>query len=135
MMLEGVNWLTDSLGDYGYGRHLGVQFEDVTTDYVRVRLPFREEVSNTNFVHGGAIAGLLDVAATGAAWSAVADPAKARGTTIGFTINYLNGTHRKDLVAEARVIRRGRSIVYIEVAINDGDQDVARGLVTYKLEA
>ncbi len=38
------------------------------------------------------------------------------------------------LVADARVVRRGRSLCYCDVGVTDSDgQLVAKGLVTYKL--
>jgi uncharacterized protein (TIGR00369 family) len=119
----------------GFSRLLGLQVEELADDYCRVRLPFREEVVTVgDLVHGGAIASILDAAATAAAWSTVEDVTRARGTTIGFSINYLQGARSADVVAEARVIKRGRSIIYIEVTVTDGASECARGLVTYKLD-
>jgi acyl-coenzyme A thioesterase PaaI-like protein len=36
-------------------------------------------------------------------------------------------------VADARVLRRGRSVCFCEVDVRDGDDLVAKGLVSYKL--
>jgi uncharacterized protein (TIGR00369 family) len=116
-------------------RLLGLELAEATPDRVVVRLPFRAELTTVgDLVHGGAIAALVDVAATAAAWSRVELGRQPRGTTIGLTINYLTGAHGTDLVATGTVVQRGRSIVVCEVAVSDArDTAVARALVTYKL--
>jgi len=116
-------------------RLLGVALERVEPDTVVVRLPFRPAVTTVgDLVHGGAIGALIDVAATAAAWTG-ADLARApRGTTVGLTINYLAGARGEDLRATARVIQRGRSLIVCEVAVAGAERDVARALVTYKLD-
>ncbi len=118
------------------GRLLGFEIEQVEPDRVRVRLPFRPEVTTIgDLVHGGAISALVDTAATAAAWTG-AEPTEARGTTIGFSLNFLNGARGETIAAEARVIQRGRSIVICEVDVGSASgQAIARALVTYKLSS
>lgn len=117
------------------GRLLGVELVSIERDRVAVRLPFRPEVTTVgDLVHGGAIAALVDVTATAAAWSDVDMTRAPRGTTIGLTISYLNAAHGCDLTATATIVQRGRSIVVCDVAVGDGaGTPVARALVTYKL--
>ncbi|MEO6027727.1 MAG: PaaI family thioesterase [Candidatus Binatia bacterium] len=117
-----------------YGKHLGIVMESVEADRVCLRLPYREALTTIgDMVHGGAIASLVDVAATAACWASPnVDPA-SRGTTIGLTLNYLNAGRGQDLLATAEVIQRGRSIPFCEVTIRAGDTSVAKALVTYKL--
>lgn len=84
-------------------------------------------------VHDGAIASLVEVAATGACWATPDLAPGARGTTIGLSISYLNAGRAQDLVAEARIAQRGRSVVIAEVDVHGADAThVARALVTYK---
>jgi len=118
-----------------YGRLLGVVGDLIEADHVRLRLPYREALTTVaDMVHGGAIASLVDVAATAACWAGPTVDPSARGTTIGFAINYLNAGCGQDLVAEATVIQRGKSIVVCEVAVRGADgRAVARATVTYKL--
>ena len=117
------------------GRLLGVVLDHAEVDAVRVRLPFETRVTTIgDVVHGGAIAALVDVAATAAAWTDVDMSQSPRGTTVGFTVTFLVAARASDLVAHARVVRRGGSLVTIEVDVRDGgDASVARALVTYKL--
>lgn len=117
-----------------YGKHLGIVTESVAADRVVLRLPYREAVTTIgDMVHGGAIASLVDVAATAACWASPGVDPSARGTTIGLTLNYLNAARGQDLVATADVIQRGRSISVCDVTIRTGDTTVAKALVTYKL--
>jgi uncharacterized protein (TIGR00369 family) len=119
-----------------YGRHLGVATESIEPDRVRVRLPYREAVTTIgDMVHGGAIASLVDVAATAACWASPDLDPNARGTTIGFAINYLNAGRGQDLIADAEVIQRGRAISVCDVHVRGADGTlVARATVTYKLK-
>jgi uncharacterized protein (TIGR00369 family) len=118
-----------------YGELLGLVVESCEADHVVVRLPFRNEVTTVgDTVHGGAIAGLIDTAATAAFWANADIAPGSRGTTIGFSLSFLSGGRGVDLVADARVRRRGREICNGEVTVRDENgQDVAQAIVTYKL--
>ena len=116
-------------------RRCGASLEHIEADFVRVRLPFREEIVTVgDMVHGGAISGLVDIAATAAAWSGANPSGPPRGTTVGFSINFLAAARAQELIAGARVIRRGKTLSVIDVEVKDaGGEAVARALVTYKL--
>ena len=87
-------------------------------------------------VHGGAISGLVDSAATASFWASSSIPAGSRGTTIGFSVNFVAAGRGSDLLATARVRRRGREVSTGEVSVRDGDdREVAVALVTYKLSS
>ena len=120
-----------------YGRLLGVLCDQVEADRVAIRLPYRSDVTTIgDLVHGGAIASLVDVAATAACWASPAVKPGSRGTTIGFTIHFLAAARAQDLVADARVIQRGSSICVVEVDVRAADGTaVSRATVTYKLSA
>ena len=98
-------------------------------------MPFQEQlVTAGDVVHGGAISSLVDTAATIAAWSGLESLENARGTTISLTVTFVAAARGADLVADARVVRRGRTICFCEVSVLDGEgTTVAQGLVTYKL--
>lgn len=124
----------DAIAGSPYGRKLGIACEELAPERVRMRLPWTpDHVTIGDLVHGGAIASLVDVAATGACWATPELAPGARGTTIGFSISYLNAGRAQDLLADARVVQRGRSIVVAEVDVRGADGiHVARALVTYK---
>jgi len=118
-----------------YARRLGIRVEPVSEGIVRARLPWDPGLATVgDQVHGGALSSLVDVAATAAAWCTRELPEHPRGTTIGFQIQFLSGARAEEVVAEARVISRGRSITVIEVEGRAPDgRPVVRALVTYKL--
>jgi uncharacterized protein (TIGR00369 family) len=118
-----------------YGRLLGLSLVSVEPDRVRVELPFRPELTTLgDTVHGGAIAGLVDAAATAAFWAHPAASPQARGTTIGFSLSFVSAGRGQALRADAHVRRRGREICTGEVSVSDASgKEVAVALVTYKL--
>jgi uncharacterized protein (TIGR00369 family) len=120
-----------------YGQLLGVACDLVEENRVRIRLPYRADVTTAgDLVHGGAIASLVDIAATAACWASRAVKPASRGTTVGFTIHYLAPARNQDLLADARVIQRGSSICFVEVEVRDSEARlVSRATVTYKLSA
>ncbi len=119
-----------------FGLHIGTELAFLEPDRAVIRLPWRPELGNgAGVVHGGATAMLIDTAATAAAWTDPSVTPATRGATVAFTVNYLSpGLQGRDLAAEAVVLRRGGSLVVVDVLVTDDDKrKIARGVVTYKL--
>jgi uncharacterized protein (TIGR00369 family) len=118
-----------------YVGHLGIQLTDMRPDEATLRLPFSDSlITIGTTVHGGAIASLIDTAAMVAAWSDDSVPDNMRGTTVSLTVTYLAPAEHEDIQATARVLKRGRSLVYSDVDVQSvSRKSIARGLVTYKL--
>ena len=116
-----------------FATHLGVRLVDVDRDRVVVRLPYHAAVGESR-IHGGAICGLVDIAATAAFW---ADPDlddTAWGATIDLSVHFLNLAVEEDLTAIATVRRRGGQISTGDVSVETGrGTEVAVARVTYKL--
>jgi uncharacterized protein (TIGR00369 family) len=134
---ETVELLNKLVVNSPYGALLGLELVDAAEDCVRLRLPFRSEVTTlVDTVHGGAISSLVDSAATASFWASSKIAPGSRGTTIGFSISFLSAARGSDLVATARVRRRGRAISTGDVTVCDSEgKEVAFALVTYKLSA
>jgi uncharacterized protein (TIGR00369 family) len=115
--------------------HLGLRPDLIELDHVRLSMPFADSlVTVGDVVHGGAISSMIDTAATVAAWSGLESAEGARGTTVSLTVSFLAAARGQDLTADARVVRRGRSICFCEVDVTGADGGtLAKGLVTYKL--
>ena len=118
-----------------FARHLGIGIEALEAGLARLRLPFAESVATMgDVVHGGAVGTLVDTAAMAAAWCTDDVPETLRGTTVGLTVDFLAAARGGDLLADARVLRRGGSLCFCDVEVRDGEERlVAKGLVTYKL--
>jgi uncharacterized protein (TIGR00369 family) len=112
---------------------VGLEVEEIRTDYCRMRLPFRPELNQpAGVVHGGAIATLIDtvvVPAIGQAYEI-----GRLYLTIGMNITYLGAVQNEDAIAEGWIEQRGRSIVFCgaEVTTESGKL-AAQGTLTYKV--
>jgi uncharacterized protein (TIGR00369 family) len=119
--------------------HLGMELREIEDDRALLALPFSEQVVTIgDVVHGGAVSALIDTAAMAAAWSAIEyDGEPPRGTTVGLTVDFLAAARAQELLAEARVLRRGSSLCFCEVKVSGAEDAalLASGLVTYKLGA
>lgn len=133
--VSGADVMRDFLPTSPYVAHLGMRLADVRPGTATLILPFTEQVVTIGTtVHGGAIASLIDTTAMVAAWSDAGVPGTLRGTTVGLTVNYLAAARSDDLHATATVLRRGRSLVYLDVDVRGASGSlVAKGLVTYKI--
>ncbi len=134
--MRGSELITEFLKHSPFVGHLGMELREIEDDRALLALPFREEVVTIgDVVHGGAISALIDTAAMAAAWSAIEFEQPPRGTTVGLTVDFLAAGRNAELLADARVLRRGSSLCFCEVRVRaSGDEEpVATGLVTYKL--
>lgn len=131
----GAEIISRFLPESPFVRHLGIRLEALSPGRAVLRLPYQPALATmADVVHGGALASLVDTAAMAAAWSDAEVPEQVRGTTVGLTISYLAPATGEDLEAEATVIRRGRSLCFLDVEIRTGSGSVvAKGLVTYKV--
>lgn len=83
-------------------------------------------------VHGGILAALADTA--GALGIYLMVPRGTRLATIELKINYLEPVAKGTLLAEGRVLRRGRNLAVSECDIhNEQHRLVAKALITYSI--
>jgi uncharacterized protein (TIGR00369 family) len=119
-----------------YPQFLGLQTEDVRTDYARMRLGYRPEFRQpAGVIHGGVIASMVDTVVVPAVGSGYDEPRQL--FTIDMSLRYLAPIVEEDLVAEGWVVRRGRSIVYCDAEVQGGTSgDVAAtATLVYKVSS
>lgn len=123
--------IAESLNAEAFVHWLGLRFEEVRNGYARLRLPFRSELrQGGGVVHGGAVASAIDTVVVGAVLSTL-DARPSRLATIDLHVHYLEAVEDGDVVAEARVRRKGKSIVFVEVEANTTDgREIAHGEVS-----
>lgn len=135
--MRGAELITQFLLHSPFVGHLGMELREIEDDRALLALPFSEEVVTIgDVVHGGAVSALIDTAAMAASWSAIEfEGEPPRGTTVGLTVDFLAAARAQELLAEARVLRRGSSLCFCEVKVTGAGDGalVATGLVTYKL--
>ncbi len=83
-------------------------------------------------VHGGILASLADTAGAMAAYPLL--PKGTRLATVEMTINYLEPVDRGPIIAEARVLRLGRTLAVAECEIKDAEGKLAaKSLLTFAI--
>jgi uncharacterized protein (TIGR00369 family) len=87
---------------------------DDSDDELRLVMPFHEDVvGRPGYLHGGAIAGLLEFAAFTTLARAIGDPAVAM-KPITVTVDYMRGGTPRDTFATAEIQRLGSRIANVE---------------------
>src|SRR5512147_1499986 len=100
-----------------YAEGPGAVVEAVDAERSRVRVPFRDGNSNPGgALHGGVTASLIDVAAS-LAGRAGADGAAVEHAVVDCAVTYLAAAINEDVIAEARVLRRGKELCFVEVEV------------------
>jgi uncharacterized protein (TIGR00369 family) len=119
----------------GFARQLGARIDDVDAGYARVRLPYQDlNTTARQALHGGAIAALLDLAGTIAAWTTVDSLTALRGMTMSCHVSFLAGAIGEDIFGEGRVLRRGKEIVFSDVfVLNAAGKQLAQGSHIFRL--
>jgi uncharacterized protein (TIGR00369 family) len=110
---------------------LDLKLESVERGKAVMRMPFRPEITNgTGAVHGGAIVSLCDTVFYVALASIFGREQET--TTVALQCNFLApALPPNDLVAEARVLKAGRRIVYGEVYVRSGERIVAHATLNF----
>ncbi len=108
---------------------LGIRQSDDERDSIRLELTAGDDhVNPGGFVHGGVIATLIDVAMG----RVVAVPEDdEQPVTIEMKVNYMAPGEPGELVAVARVRRRGDSFTVVEAEVMQGDTVLAIATGTY----
>ncbi len=106
----------------GFMALLGAELTAVAPGYCELRLEHRPEVTQQHgFVHGGALATLVDTAAGYAAFSLM--PSDAAPLTVEYKLNLLRPGKGVEMVARARVIKPGRTLNVVQADVYGVDAD------------
>ena len=97
-----------------YANTLSISVEDDADGAPLYRMPFGDNVlGRPGFLHGGAISGLLELAAIGTAIRAIGDGA-AIVKPINMTVSFMRGGTDQDTFASATITRLGNRVVNVE---------------------
>ena len=122
-----------------FWRYLGIEVEAAGEGWVRLRVPMRDELRNAVGapVHGGVLSTLVDAAVGGALGTY--GSAAAGGVdqaTLDLNVTFIAAARGDALLAEGRILRRGRSIAFGETRVTDtAGTLVALGRATYMMIA
>jgi len=110
-------WITGS----PFASALGVEVETISEERARLHLPFAE--SNTNgdqVMHGGCAASLAALGAHAVARASLGEQA-GPWHSVALQVNYLAAAKNQGVVAEARRLRAGKEICFVEVGVSGED--------------
>lgn len=131
-MVDGQELIRSFLEHSPFARLTGLEVRELAEDRAVLAMPFDEKLATAGqTIHGGAISTLVDTAATAAAWATQFEAMPSRWGTASLSVNFLRGADGQDLLAEAVVVRRGRSLSYCTVEARDEAGVVATGIVAY----
>ncbi len=100
-----------------YARALGVALDSLSEDAARLSLPYADENSNPGkALHGGCAASLAAIGAQCVVRAALGESA-APWHTCGLQVNYLSAAIGEDVAAEATLLRKGKEMCFVEVAV------------------
>jgi uncharacterized protein (TIGR00369 family) len=106
-----------------YAELLGLRTERGADGGLLWIMPFREEVvGRPGFLHGGAIAGLLEFAALGTLYDALAAEGEVTAKPINVTVDFMRGGIDHDTFAAATIIRLGRRVANVEAVAWQSDR-------------
>lgn len=98
-----------------YAQFLGIRAERSEAGELQFIMPFGDVVvGRPGFLHGGAIAGLLEFAAFGALFEALGAREGVTVKPVNVTVNYLRGGTPHDTFASATVTRLGNRVANVE---------------------
>ena len=113
--------------------HLKILTETLGEGSARLSLPIEPHLTNSiGTVHGGVIMSLLDVALCTAARTL--HPDSLGVITIDMSTSFIGGGSGARLLAEARVLKDGRSMIFVEgEAKNEDGSLVAKAIATVRV--
>ena len=119
-----------------YAHFLGISVE-AGEDGPLFLMPFGTTVTGRpHFVHGGALAGLLEIAAVGTLREALRGVEGVGIKPINVTVDFMRGGRERDTFAAARVERLGNRIANVEAFAwqEKRDQPIASARLNFLLE-
>jgi uncharacterized protein (TIGR00369 family) len=121
------------LADSPFSRHLGLTVVEWSPGRAVVSLEITDNLRNRRGdAHGGVTATLLD-AALGVACRSHTDEWKSEGT-VTLNVQFIEPA-RGTLLAEARLLRAGRTVAFVEGEVRDqSGAIVAKATATFKIE-
>jgi uncharacterized protein (TIGR00369 family) len=117
-----------------FAARLGVTVAELAHDRAVLVLPYQPDHMNAGGVlNGGASASLVTMTGALAAWSGADLEAQSDMRCVDLAVQYLDAGRDDDVVSEARVLRRGRDLVFLDVtARSPAGVPICHGLLTYQ---
>ena len=117
-----------------FAKFLGMNLVDIAHERAVVALPYQPQHANAaGPLNGGASASLLNVAGKVAAWTGIDLDQQPYLACVDMSVQYLSAAIEEDVIAEANVLRRGRDVFFLDVALRSPDgRPICQGLLSYR---
>ena len=116
-----MEYVTDWIRHSPYSAYLGVEPDSVTEESARLRLPYDDKNSNPGqALHGGCAASLGAIGVQ-AVTRAALGPDAGPFHTFSLQVNYLAAAIGEAVVADAKLLRRGKELCFVEVDVHTED--------------
>ena len=110
-------WVEDS----PYCRFLGVRLDHLDENSARIVLPYKDENSNPGqALHGGCAASLGAIGGQAVARAALG-PESGPWHICDLQVSYLAAAIGEDVVADAKLLRRGKQLCFVNVEVHTPD--------------
>jgi uncharacterized protein (TIGR00369 family) len=120
----------ENFGRQGLMRQIGAVMTSVKQGSCVIEVPYHEAVGQQHgFFHGGVIGAVADTAGGYSAMSAL--PLGADVLTLEYKVNFMRPAAGELLIAEANVLKAGRSVVVTRVEIyvvKDGERSLCAAM-------
>ena len=120
-----------------YAALLGAELEYAADGTPVMRMPFGEDVlGRPGFLQGGAISGLLEVAAIAALRHALESEGGGRIKPINVTVDFMRGGRDRDTLAAGIITRLGNRVANVEAVAwqDDRARPIASARMNYLIE-
>ena len=98
-----------------YASFLGIRIDATDNGAPLYVMPFGDVVlGRPGYLHGGAIAGLLELAAFGALYAALGEDEQVEAKPVNVTVQFMRGGVQHDTFASAVVTRLGKRVANVE---------------------
>ncbi|QIH99039.1 PaaI family thioesterase [Rhodococcoides fascians A21d2] len=117
-------------------QQLGIELIDIGEGTARLRLSYRDELSTVGqMLHGGVIAGCIDLGIMTAAWAGSEVPEKLRGVTVSMSVQFMEPVYAEGVDIVGTRIHAGRSLktCRVDIVRTESGRLVATGTGTYKV--
>jgi len=116
-----MNEIKDWVEQSPYSKFLGVQLEQIDDESARLRLPYQDANSNPGkALHGGCAASIGAIAGQAIARAALGEEAGPFHTA-QMQVSYLAAAIDEDIVADARLLRRGRELCFVGIDVKTAE--------------
>lgn len=121
-----------------FNRFLGMRVTEIRAGFVRLEIPFREELigdPTRPAIHGGVVSTLADTAGGAAVWTGL-EILRSRVSTIDLRIDYLRPGRPEALICDAAIVRQGNRVGVTDMRVfqpSDPEKAIATGKGVYNI--